>query len=280
MKILVTGSAGLLGKACVGLASHRHECIGLSHGDLDVNDRSAVDSAFERIRPEAVLHCAAYTDVDGAEREPEQAMAVNADGAESVARAAHRAGATMLYVSTDYVFDGEKRAPYTEEDPTHPLSRYAASKLEGERRVAEVTPEGSLIVRSGWLYGSGKGFVDWALHRFDSGEVVRAVRDQMGSPTWVQDLAEALLALIERRRSGIFHVVNPGETSWWGAAQFLAELVGADASRIEGIMLEDLGRPAPRPSYSVLAVEKFEDATGLCLRPWKETLASYVSEKK
>jgi dTDP-4-dehydrorhamnose reductase len=278
MKILVTGAGGLLGRACVEIASPRHECVGLRRRELDVTDRSAVDNTFEHIGPDAVIHCAAYTDVDGAERDPARAMAVNADGTEWVARAARRA--VMLYVSTDYVFDGEKQTPYIEEDATHPLSKYAESKLEGERRVSELSPDGSIIVRSGWLYGRGKGFVDWALRRLEAGEVLRSVADQVGSPTWVKDLAKALLVLLEKRLSGTFHVVNRGQTDWLGAARVLAELTGADASLVEGISLAELGRPAPRPRYSALDVSKFEGATGVRLQSWEEALSSYVGEKR
>ena len=280
MKLLVTGAGGLLGRACVTLASQKYDCLGLSREELDVTDRRAVQRAIEQLQPNAVLHCAAYTDVDGAERDPARAMLVNADGTESVARAAYQAGAKMLYVSTDYVFDGEKQTPYIEEDGTHPLSRYAESKLEGERRVASLSSEGYLIVRSGWLYGSGKGFVDWALRRLEAGEVLRAVADQVGSPTWVKDLAEALLVLVEKRLSGTFHVVNRGETDWLGTARVLAELAGVNRSLVEGVSMADLGRPARRPRYSVLNVGKFEAATGMHVRSWREALAGYIREKR
>jgi dTDP-4-dehydrorhamnose reductase len=186
----------------------------------------------------------------------------------------------MLYVSTDYVFDGEKPKPYVEDDATHPLSKYAQSKLEGERRVAGVSLDGHLIVRSGWLYGSGKGFVDWAFRRLEAGEVLRAVSDQVGSPTWVDDLSQALVALVEKNRSGTFHVVNHGETDWVGVARILAQRAGVAGSRVESIPMADLGRPAPRPRYSALDVGKFEGSTGLRLRSWKESLSAYLDERK
>lgn len=277
MKILVTGAGGLLGRACVALASPRHECVGLRRQELDITDYAAVETALRDIRPDAVLHCAAYTKVDDAERHPETAMLVNAGGAESVARAARESGAAMLYVSTDYVFDGDQQTPYLEEDTTHPLCRYAESKLEGERRVAAVLPDRHTIVRSGWLYGSGKGFVDWALGRLEAGEVLRAVNDQVGSPTWVKDLAEALLVLLEIGLSGTFHVVNKGETDWLGVAKILAERAGS--SRVEAVSMTDLGRPARRPCYSALDVSKFEHATGRRLRPWSEALFAYLKER-
>jgi dTDP-4-dehydrorhamnose reductase len=245
--------------------------------DFDITNRSTVEGAFERFTPDAVLHCAAYTDVDAAESDPKRAMTVNADGTEWVARAASQAGAKMLYVSTDYVFGGEKRTPYAEEDSPHPLSKYAESKLEGERRVVGVSPQRHLIARSAWLYGSGKGFVDWARRRLESGETLRAVDDQVGSPTWVRDLAEALLVLIEKNLSGTFHVVNTGETDWLGLARVIAQQLGAPGSRVEAVSMADLDRPAPRPRYSALDVAKFEGATGHRLRSWQEALLSYLS---
>jgi dTDP-4-dehydrorhamnose reductase len=262
----------------VRVVSQKHDCVGLDMPDLDITHRSAVESAFERFTPDAVLHCAAYTDVDAAESDPKRAMTVNADGTEWVARAASQAGAKMLYVSTDYVFGGEKRTPYVEEDSPHPLSKYAESKLEGERRVVGVSPQRHLIARSAWLYGSGKGFVDWARRRLESGETLRAVDDQVGSPTWVKDLAEALLVLIEKDLSGTFHVVNTGETDWLGAARMIAEHVGVGADRVERISRAELGRPALRPGYSALDASKFESATGRRLRSWKDALAGYLKE--
>ena len=162
MKILVTGAGGLLGGLAARLAAPKHEVLGCDRARLDVRDRDAVLRSFREFSPEAVLHCAAYTDVDGAERAPETAREINATGARVIAECAREVGGLVLYVSTDYVFDGHAATPYREEDTPRPLSSYARSKLAGEQAVAEACPEGHLIVRTGWLYGPGKGFVDWA----------------------------------------------------------------------------------------------------------------------
>ena len=222
MKILVTGASGLVGRTLAPLASARHEVLALSRDALDVSHSEPVARVFREFSPEAVLHCAAFTDVDGAERAPELALEVNAEGAARVAREAMRAGASFLYVSSDYVFDGSARSPYREEDSTNPISSYGRSKLEGERSVAEVCPGLHVIVRTGWLYGSGKGFVDWCRARLDAGEDLPLVSDQRGSPTSVRELAGAILTLVEGGHRGVFHFVNPGEASWLDLGRAIA----------------------------------------------------------
>ena len=282
MKVLVTGAGGLLGRSVVSLASREHECIGFLRKDLDVTDRSAVREAIHRVEPDAVIHCAAFTNVDEAERSPDQALAVNAQGSEWVARAAREVDAQMVYVSTDYVFDGQKKSPYTEVDAVSPLSQYGRSKLEGETRVRDVCADNYTIVRSAWLYGSGKGFVDWMLGRLEQPDrpgiegTLRVVDDHVGSPTWVSDLAKAIVLLTEERFTGTFHYANKGETHWLGAAQLIAAYLGVERSRLSGHSMAELGRPAPRPHYSVLDVDKFEQATGSRVRGWDEALKAYL----
>jgi dTDP-4-dehydrorhamnose reductase len=226
-----------------------------------------------------VLHCAAYTDVDGAEREPERALEVNARGAEEVARRARAAGAVILYVSTDYVFDGRAQAPYPEDAPTRPLSAYGRSKLEGERRVAAAAPEDHVIARTGWLYGPGKGFVDWAMKKIAAGEELSLVEDQWGSPTSAASLAAGLLALVERDLRGVFHYVNQGVTSWLELGRALARELGAEDAVFRAIARSELRRPAPRPRYSALSVERYERATGEAVPTWLEALRSYLASK-
>lgn len=272
MRILITGSRGLLGRACLSLAEARHDCRGVDLPDLDVRDRDAVMRALSEFEPEAVLHYAAYTDVDGAETEQDKAMEINAAGAEWVARAAREVGAVMVYVSTDYVFDGLRTEPYREEDPPRPVSRYGISKLEGERRVAEICAESYLIVRTAWLFGPGKGFVDWVSRRLDDGNPIHLVADHKGSPTFAEDLAGAILRLVEQGHRGVFHFVNKGETSWLGFGRKVAELTGRSDRKIEGINSAALGRPATRPDYSVMAVDKYEGATGDRVSSWSNAL--------
>lgn len=277
MRILVTGAQGLLGRTCLSLSKGEHELFGFDIEELDVTDREAVDRVVSDLNPEAVLHCAAYTNVDGAEVETERAMAINALGAEWVARAAHSVGAAMAYVSTDYVFDGESKEPYRETDTPHPVSRYGVSKHAGERGVVRACPGAHVIVRTAWLYGDGAGFVDWVCKGLDSGETLRLVADHRGSPTYAVDLAEALFCLVEQGHRGVYHFVNKGETNWLGWGRAIAELTGRTHSCFEAVSADELGRSAPRPRYSVLAVDKYEGVTGCSVPPWQDALKRYLT---
>ena len=277
MRILITGSRGLLGGTCLPLAEARHDCRGVDLPDLDVRDHGAVMRSISEFEPEAVLHFAAYTNVDGAETEQDKAMEINSAGAEWVARAAHEVGAVMVYVSTDYVFDGLRTEPYREDDPPRPVSHYGISKLEGERRVAEICAENYLIVRTSWLFGPGKGFVDWVSRRLDETTPIYLVADHKGSPTFAEDLARAILRLVEQGHRGVFHFVNKGETSWLGFGRKVAELTGRSDGKIEGISSAALGRLAKRPAYSVMAVDKYEGATGDCVSSWENALERYLA---
>lgn len=277
MKILVTGAAGLVGTALLRLPGKAHEVLGLDRARLDVTDRDAVLRTFREFSPEAVLHCAAATDVDRAERAPEEALAVNAAGSRAIAEGAREAGALLVYVSTDYVFDGEATSPYREDDPPRPLSSYGRSKLAGERAVSEICPESHLVVRTGWLYGPGKGFVDWARGRLSRGEELPLVSDQVGSPTSASELAGAMLSLVATGARGLYHFVNRGEASWLDLGRAVAEELGIAEPRIRAIPAASLNRPAPRPRYSALAVELYEEATGRTVSGWREALHQYLS---
>ena len=276
MRILVTGASGLVGGLVVRLAAPRHEVLSIDRATVDIVQKDGVLRVFREFSPEAVLHCAAYTDVDGAERAPEKALEVNVTGARVVAESAREVEALVLYVSTDYVFDGEAAAPYREEDPTRPLSSYGRSKLEGERAVVETCPEDHVIVRTGWLYGPGKGFVDWARERLRRGEDLPVVEDQTGSPTSALELAGAMLALVEGNNRGLFHFVNRGEASWLTLGKSVAEELSLSPARIRAVRAVELNRPAPRPRYSVLSVERFEKSTGRTVTGWREALHDYL----
>ncbi len=277
MRILVTGASGLVGGIVARLAAPKHEVLPFDRAGLDVLKGDDVRRRFEEFVPEAVLHCAAYTDVDGAERAPEKGREINATGARVVAESAREVGALLLYVSTDYVFDGKSAAPYREEDPPRPLSIYGKSKLEGERAVAETCPESHVIVRTGWLYGPGKGFVDWALERLRRSEELPLVEDQTGSPTSARELAGAMLTLVEGGHRGLFHFVNQGEASWLELGKAIAEELSLSAAPIRAIGAATLNRPAPRPRYSCLSVEHFERSTGRTVRGWREALRNYLA---
>lgn len=283
MKLLVTGAAGMLGYDLIRVGEAAgHELVAVDVADFDITDARAVDEAFDRIAPAAVLNCAAWTDVDGAESHREQAFAVNADGAGNLARAAARASLAMLHVSTDYVFDGEGRRdaagalrPYVESDATGPRSVYGQSKLAGERQVLECSARHT-VVRSSWLFGvGGRNFVDTMLRLAGERDAVQVVTDQVGCPTWTGHLAPALLGLLERGVSGLVHLAGAGHVSWNG---FTTEIFRqAELScRVQAATTADMARPAPRPAWSTLESER-DDV--LALPPWQDGLAGYLAAR-
>jgi dTDP-4-dehydrorhamnose reductase len=278
MRLLVTGAGGMLGQDVVGAARERGwDVTGLAHAELDVTDAAAVRSAIEAAGAAAVVNCAAWTDVDGAESDPDGARAVNATGAGNVARAAAATGARLVHVSTDYVFDGEQHAPYAESDPTGPRSVYGRTKLEGERRVAEAGGDHA-IARSSWLFGvGGRNFVATMLALAEERDEVTVVTDQVGCPTYTGHLARALLDLAQSDSQGIFHVAGGGEPcSWHGFAAETFRQAGADC-RVLPCTTADMPRPAKRPAFSALASERPETPV---LPPWPEGLAAYLAIRK
>ena len=276
MRIAVTGAAGMLGRDVLrAAAAVNHEVVPLSRRELDVTDADAVARRIAAAAPDAVVNCAAYTDVDGAQGDLNAAMAANAEGAGAVATAATAAGASVVYPSSDYVFDGSKRAPYVESDEPRPLSVYAQSKLAGERMTAEANPR-HFVVRSAWLFGiAGRNFPDTMLRlASDHGEVV-VVRDQIGSPTYTGHLAEAIVRLVDTEAHGVHHVAAAGECSWYELALELFRQAAVDC-RVLSCTTEELGRPAPRPPYSALATERPE---AILLPEWELGLAAYLDER-
>jgi dTDP-4-dehydrorhamnose reductase len=259
-----------------------HELIGVDLRELDITDAAAVQAAFERIGPDAVLNCAAWTDVDGAETHTEQAHAVNADGAGNLARAAAQAGVPLVHVSTDYVFSGEAfvvasgaRRAYVESDPTGPQSVYGQSKLAGEQQVLAASPAHT-VVRSAWLFGiGGRNFAETMLRLASEREAVQVVTDQVGCPTWTGHLAPALLGLIERQVAGLVHLGGAGQVSWNGFAVEVFRQAEVDC-RVEDATTAQMERPAPRPAWSVLESER-DDV--LALPPWQDGLAGYLAAR-
>jgi dTDP-4-dehydrorhamnose reductase len=275
MRLLVTGAEGLLGAALVADARSRgHDVIALGHAALDVTDAPAVRSAVKGARPDAVLHCAAYTAVDRSESEPERAGLVNRDGTRNVTEAAAAGGATMVYVSTDYVFDGRKRTPYLPTDEPRPLSVYARTKLEGEQAVRDVGGEW-LVVRSSWLYGDRKGFVPAILKRARAGSALRIVDDQRGRPSWAPHVAAAILDLLESGARDLWHVSGQGECTWVELAREALDLEGAD-TELSAISTAEYGAPAPRPAYSVLDLDATEARLGRPMPHWREGLRAFA----
>jgi dTDP-4-dehydrorhamnose reductase len=278
MRILVTGAAGLLGSAVERQGLERaHDVTGLTRARLDVTEGPSVRRVVLDHRPEVVVHCAAYTAVDRAEREPALARLVNRDGGRHVAEAAAESGAAVVYVSTDYVFDGRERVPYRPDDRPNPLSTYGRTKLEGEEATAESAPE-HLIVRTSWLYGSGRGFVPAILRRARAGEALRVVDDQQGRPTWAPSAAEAILDLVESGARGIWHVAGGGTCTWLELAREAIRQAGLDRP-VERVTTEGFGAAAPRPRYSVLDLDATERLLGRAMTHWREDLSRFLGER-
>ncbi|MEK7205627.1 MAG: dTDP-4-dehydrorhamnose reductase [candidate division NC10 bacterium] len=247
MRILVTGADGQLGTELVRALAPHGDLIPVTQADLDVTDRRCAEFVAA-LQPEWVVHTAAATDVDGCEREPERAMAVNAEGTRRVAEGCQRAGAGLVYLSTDYVFDGRKGAPYAESDPPAPLNAYGRSKLEGEQATRRVASRWT-IVRTAWLYGvHGRNFVKTILGKAAAGEPLRVVDDQVGSPTHAGDVAEAVARLLSQGRTGMYHVTNTGTCSWYEFAREILRLTGYDSTAVAPISSAELNRPARRPA--------------------------------
>jgi len=296
VRVLVTGAGGQLGRDVADAFSGRVPDAGVAanpatgrlgtrtpwdvtaadHSLLDVADRTAVLAAVDGVRPDVVVHCAAWTAVDACEADPDRAFAVNALGTRHVAEAARRCGAHVVYVSTDYVFDGSSDRPYVEWDEPNPMSVYGRSKLGGER---EVDP-GATVVRTSWVCGAhGANMARTLLRLAGEPGTLRFVDDQSGSPTFTADLAGALFVLATERLPGTFHVTNQGVTSWFGFARAVLEVAGSDPERVEPIATADLDppRPAPRPANSALDNAALR-LSGLPLLPdWREGLERLVA---
>jgi dTDP-4-dehydrorhamnose reductase len=252
MRLLVTGAAGMLGRDVVAAATDAgHEVSALARADLDIADAAAVRSAVTGAEPDAVVNCAAWTDVDGAETAEAEATAVNGAGAGNLARACAAAGALLVHVSSDYVFDGRSQEPYREDSPTAPQGAYGRSKLAGERAVTAAGGR-SAIVRSAWVFGPhGRNFVDTMRRLGAERDELAVVDDQVGCPTYTGHLAHALLRIAESGATGYMHVAGAGSCSWFDLAVATFEETGLEC-RVRPQSTADLGRPAPRPAFSVL----------------------------
>jgi len=276
MKVVVTGAAGMLGGDVVLAAGNAgHDVVGFGRAELDVTDSAAVAKKFEFERPDVVINCAAWTDVDGAEEAEEAATAVNRDGAGNVAAAAAERGASVVYVSSDYVFDGAKGEPYVETDQPAPLSAYGRTKLAGEDATTAANKR-HFVVRSSWLFGIGGGnFVETMLRlATDHGEVL-VVRDQVGSPTYTWHLAYGLVRLIEGVEFGIHHMAAEGSCSWYEFAREIFEQAKVEC-KVMSATTEMLGRPAPRPAFSALVSQRRH---AIVLPPWQDGLAGYIAQR-
>jgi dTDP-4-dehydrorhamnose reductase len=283
VKLLVTGAAGMLGFDVLRAGELAgHELIGIDLPDIDITDPASIEGVLARVAPDAVLNCAAWTDVDGQEADRERAFTVNGDGAGNLARAAAAANVPLLHVSTDYVFDGNAPldgagAPraYVESDPTGPRSVYGGSKLEGERQVLGASPRHG-VARTAWLFGTaGRNFPETMLTLASQRDSVQVVTDQVGCPTWSGHLAPALIGLLERGVAGLVHLAGGGRVSWNGFAVEVFRQAEVSC-RVEEATSEQMARPAPRPAWSALESER-DDV--LPLPPWQDGLAGYLAAR-
>ncbi len=278
MRILVTAAAGLLGNAVVRTAWDRgHDVRSFTRSALDVTDPGEVERRLSAERPDVVVHCAAYTAVDRAEEELDQAMSVNRDGTRNVATAAAQIGATVIYPSTDHVFSGRADTPYGPDAETSPLNAYGVSKLAGEQVLA-VAGCSWMVVRTSWLYGpGGRDFVDVVLEQAERRGGMTVVDDQVGCPTWTGSLAPGIVELAEAGATGTYHLCDAGQASWLELAKTVVEEAGLDVEFTATSTLA-WGAPAQRPPYSVLDCEKAERILGREMTPWRESLRAYLSE--
>jgi len=281
-RVLVAGAGGQLGRDLVDALTangggRAHDVVATDRDRLDVADRDAVLQAMGALRPDVVVHAAAWTAVDDCEGDPDRAMAVNALGTRHVAEGARQVGAHVCYLSTDYVFDGRATRPYAEWDEPNPLSVYGRSKLAGEK---ELDP-GHAVVRTSWVCGRhGANIVHTVLRLSAEGGTLHFVDDQHGCPTFTSDLAQAVCSLALSRRPGVFHVTNQGPTTWFGFARAILAAAGHDPERVEAVATDALDppRPAPRPANSVLDNAALRLSGLPLLPPWQEPLERLVEE--
>jgi dTDP-4-dehydrorhamnose reductase len=284
MRLLVTGSTGQLGSEVLRVLTRTgHEVIAPLHRELDYLNPIQVADRVRDYKADWVINCAAYTQVDRAESEVEQAFVINRDCVERLAGAVAGSGGQLLHVSTDFVFDGAQSRPYREEDEARPLSVYGRSKWEGEQAVRAALPE-AIILRTAWVYGvHGQNFVKTILRAAREGRPLRVVNDQLGSPSWAQDIAGAIWTLVQNRARGTYHYTNAGSTTWHGFAG--AILAGASAAgfalettTVEAIPTSGYPTPARRPAYSVLDTGKIQSLLTAPIPHWRDSLNRMLKE--
>jgi dTDP-4-dehydrorhamnose reductase len=277
MRVAIFGASGLLGKALMR-EWNGDEVTGLNSRDADLRDAKRVFKLLQDSRPEWIVLSAAYTDVDGCESNAELAFSVNRDGAVNVARAAKQVGARLLFLSSDYVFDGNKTTPYETNDQRNPQSVYGKTKAEAEVRLLELMPD-CCIVRTSWLFGvGGKCFPDTILKLAASRPAIDVVDDQRGSPTYVIDLARAIVSLCQKNAKGILHVTNANNCTWFEFARQIVQSAGL-TTQIRPTNSKQMARPAPRPAYSVLSPSSLNNF-GIPMPFWQDALTRYLEQRQ
>ncbi len=280
MRTLIFGATGMLGKALMRQWPADDDVTGLGSAQADIREPAQVEHAIQQSKPDCIVLATAYTDVDGCELNPALATAVNTLGAVNVARAATAANARLLFVSTDYVFDGTKNSPYETTDPRHPISAYGKSKADAEERILGILPD-ACVVRTSWLFGrGGKCFPDTILKlaaTLPETEVVTVVNDQRGCPTYTLDLGGAIATLCKTEARGIVHCTNRGDCTWFDFAEEVLRQAGSKTV-VRPTTSDKFVRPAPRPKYSVLSSASLSKY-GIEMRPWQETVSDYLAER-
>jgi len=277
MRVTIFGSSGLLGKALVSEWGE-DKIVGLNSRDADIRDAKRVQQVVRETKPEWVVLAAAYTDVDGCESNRELAFAVNRDGAVNVAAATEEVGARLLFLSSDYVFDGRKTTPYEADDPRNPQSVYGQTKAEAEIRLLDLLPH-CCVARTSWLFGvGGKCFPDTILRLAASRPTLDVVDDQRGCPTYVVDLARTIIQLCRKNAEGIVHVNNAGECTWFEFAQQIVKDSGLPTT-VRPVTSEQMARPAPRPAYSVLSPTRMI-SYGITMPDWQDALRRYLKQRQ
>ncbi len=293
MKILVTGICGMLGVDLYQTLREQHEVVGFDANEFpstpfspppiqrgDITRIEEVKRTFSELVPQMVVHTAAYTDVDGCEKNPDKAHEVNALGTQNVCRAAQDLGIPVMYISTDFVFDGNKDSPYLESDQPHPISTYGRSKLAGEEYVKNLLKE-YFVVRTSWLYGYyGRNFANTILQLASEKKELRVVNDHIGCPTYTKDLSRKIKDLLLTKSYGVYHITNSGSCSWYEFAREILKLAGIREVEVMPISSEELDRPAPRPRFSVLENHRLRLTLGNSMRNWKEALSDYIKRDR
>jgi dTDP-4-dehydrorhamnose reductase len=278
MRVLITGAKGMLAYVLAPVLEPDHQVTGVDLADCDVRDPEAVRRTVGGYRPELVMHLAAYTDVDGCELNGLRAKETNGEGTRNIAQAAKEFGAAVLYVSTDYVFDGHQAEPYGEDAPTNPLNAYGLSKLEGELYLQAILDR-YFIVRTSWLYGPmGRNFVGTILELAQHRRELQVVDDQRGSPTYTRHLASKLAQLARTEQYGVYHVSGQGSCTWFEFAQAIVNLAGLTGVRVVPVASSQIARPARRPANSVLENRRLTSGRWGLIPHWREGLRCYLEE--
>ena len=271
MKILITGSNGMLGHDLIEALKDNHELVLTTSRTLDITDKEQVFDFISQNKPDIVINSAAYTDVDGCEENQDLAYSVNGEGVKNLAFACREADSALLHISTDYIFNGENTRPWVEDDEIGPISVYGKSKLKGEQAILEILDK-FFIVRTAWLYGvNGRNFPKTMLELAENHSQITVVYDEVGTPTYTPDLAKAISQLIETDHYGIYHITNSGSCSWCEFARYIFEVVGKDVEVIP-VTAAEFARPAPRPHYSVLENRNWIKKGFEPLRSYKEAI--------